>query len=144
VHACTACRTVHGLTHHTQLWSVCQTLSAWMPIAMRPISSASHDPHAVCLCAYVAACSTSLLSNLALGVAPGGLRAADSLEPQDFLIRGVLLERSGNMLVMDTVRVGERIRFMVSGVWRGVSGGWVGGWVGGEAGGGQGSGYGSW
>ena len=57
-----------------------------------------------------------LLRNMALGLMPETLRSPDAPqpEPQDFLIRGMALDKSGFMVVGDAVRVGQRIRFMVS------------------------------
>lgn len=54
---------------------------------------------------------------MALGLMPDVLRASDAaqLEPQDFLIRGMALDKSGFMVVGDSVRVGQQIRFMVGG-----------------------------
>lgn len=53
---------------------------------------------------------------MALGLMPDVLRVADAsqLEPQDFLIRGMALDKSGFMVVGDSVRAGQQIRFMVS------------------------------
>lgn len=71
-------------------------------------------------CSLQAASSRSelllLLRNIALGLMPETLRPADEqpLEPQDFLIRGMALDRAGFMVVGDAVRVGQRVRFMVS------------------------------
>jgi small ligand-binding sensory domain FIST len=57
-----------------------------------------------------------LLSNMALGLMPETLRAADGPQPeaQDFLIRGMAIDKAGFMVVGDAVRVGQRVRFMVS------------------------------
>jgi hypothetical protein len=57
-----------------------------------------------------------LLSNMALGLMPETLRAADGPQPeaQDFLIRGMSIDKAGFMVVGDAVRVGQRVRFMVS------------------------------
>jgi hypothetical protein len=57
-----------------------------------------------------------LLSNIALGLMPETLRAADGPQPeaQDFLIRGMAIDKAGFMVVGDAVRVGQRVRFMVS------------------------------
>ena len=46
---------------------------------------------------------------------PGYSHVAASMM-QDFLIRGLVLDKRGFMLVLDTVRVGERVRFMVSAI----------------------------
>ncbi|KAF6260236.1 hypothetical protein COO60DRAFT_1637771 [Scenedesmus sp. NREL 46B-D3] len=56
-----------------------------------------------------------LLSNMALGLMPEMLRAADGPPPeaQDFLIRGMAVDKAGFMVVGDAVRVGQRLRFMV-------------------------------
>jgi small ligand-binding sensory domain FIST len=53
---------------------------------------------------------------MALGLMPETLRAADGPQPeaQDFLIRGMAIDKAGFMVVGDAVRVGQRVRFMVS------------------------------
>jgi small ligand-binding sensory domain FIST len=56
---------------------------------------------------------------MALGLMPETLRAADGPQPeaQDFLIRGMAIDKAGFMVVGDAVRVGQRVRFMVSCRW---------------------------
>lgn len=55
------------------------------------------------------------------GAGPGG---AGALDPADWLIRGIMgFDLNGGLVVADSVRPGQRLRFMV----RGVRGGWGGG-----------------
>lgn len=54
------------------------------------------------------------VSNLTVGLAPEGLKKTEALEPQEFLIRGLVGFDSEQGLVLgDAVRVGQRLRFMV-------------------------------
>lgn len=57
----------------------------------------------------------ALLRNMALGLMPEVLRVPGGAPPaaHEFLIRGCALSKAGFMVVGDSVRVGQRVRFMV-------------------------------
>lgn len=56
----------------------------------------------------------ALLSNLTAGLAPDSLTSPNAPEPQDFLIRGMAVDKAGFLVVGDKVRAGQCMRFMVS------------------------------
>eukprot|EP00877_Chromochloris_zofingiensis_P010885 jgi/Chrzof1/604/Cz01g22040.t1 len=55
----------------------------------------------------------ALLSNLTAGLAPDSLTSPNAPEPQDFLIRGMAVDKAGFLVVGDKVRAGQCMRFMV-------------------------------
>jgi hypothetical protein len=53
-----------------------------------------------------------LLRNMTCGLAPAALPGQLS-EPQDFLIRQIGFDNGGNLVVGDTVKPGQQLKFMV-------------------------------